>query len=466
MTQEIWPNVIAANVLGAAQGGRLQLPAPFENFQTLRTQTEAWSLYSMAGFTLALDDLKAVEEAPLTPCAPLAEDMLAQMLRPQSGLEGLVPVWCEIAVKHNSGVPTRLLPQIFAYIEKYPKHRFVIQKALGKNAHWFLAQQGQKLPSFEALWQEASESFRPYVLRAWIESDPIAAQQALWEAWSEAPAESRVEFLKIWRPLVSIQDQARLEAMLSDRSAKVRHMVQMLLGQVSPAWSQRLTDYAQSAIKRGFLQTTVQMPVLTPDLQKAGFTSSSKKPQALLYEVVRAAPLSSWNAQSPGKWLNWVHKKEHEAEILSGWIEAAAAQRDPTWAQALLSFVYSRAGSVYIDRAQDLLQALPPDLAQEAVASRFGNFYGLTNDLETLSSWNPSFTEALMGHIGSKRVYIEQTIWPLLMERGHLEALGALQRLLARLESSNEDERLQNNLRMVQEAWIMRVGLPSAFMKS
>ncbi len=145
-------------------------------------------------------------------------------------------------------------------------------------------------------------------------------------------------------------DDAFLDAALDDRRREVREVALDLLRRLpGSSLGERMTARARRAVRRerrtfGRDRLIVEPPEdLGQDLRRDGVGATPARGIGvgawLLEEIVAGTPLSVWTpafGRDPGAVLDLAHGHDWESPLLHGWAKAAIAQRDTTWAEALV----------------------------------------------------------------------------------------------------------------------------------
>lgn len=193
-------------------------------------------------------------------------------------------------------------------------------------------------------WIHAPLSDQLEALRLLRIDDPDQARQALAEVFASAPARDRVRYLEVLTPPLPADDDV-LDKALDDRSTQVRTAAAQLLdGLVTSDRAQRmaarlrpLVNETRSLLRRSL---TVSLPG-EPDAggirDGLGQGAQGQSTRARdLTAIIAGTPLSTWDdltSLSPAKVIAALGE---EQDALLGLGKAAAAQRNATWAAALL----------------------------------------------------------------------------------------------------------------------------------
>ncbi|MGW3965482.1 DUF5691 domain-containing protein [Amycolatopsis sp. NPDC005003] len=271
----------------------------------------------------------AEDERPFVP--PLARDRLGRLLA--ASHPDLLLEWLGIVAGTRYRVPPETLPLLAEAARTKVALRTPLAAVAGPVGAWL----GRRNPdwSFLAapaeeeadLWQYGSLAQRRRWLAAKLVQDPEVAREALTASWKTEPAEIRADFLGVLAGHVRPQDEAFLEAALTDRAAAVREQAADLLGRLPG------TRYGESMAER-----------LRPLVRRRGRVLEITVPHGergdgtvRLRTLAAAAPLAFWAEFGPPAEVVRMAVEGCPAAVLrDSWATAALRQRDETWAQALI----------------------------------------------------------------------------------------------------------------------------------
>lgn len=175
--------------------------------------------------------------------------------------------------------------------------------------------------------------------------DPDVARAAVAELLDQASAKERAQLLEVLAVDPLPADADLLEQVLDDRAASVRAVATRILdGLPTSARALRmaarlrpLIDVQRKALRRTVVVELPDDP--GPDGVRDGLGPAPRgvSVRALhLTEIIAGAPLSTWGEATGWSPADVVRHLRVDSEVWAGLRRAAAAQRDPDWADALL----------------------------------------------------------------------------------------------------------------------------------
>lgn len=271
----------------------------------------------------------AVDERPFVP--PLARERLGRLLA--ASHPDLLLEWLSIVAGTGYRVPPETLPLLAEAARTKAALRGPLVAVAGPVGAWL----GQRNPDWAFLsapadesgdvWQYGSLAQRRRWLAAKLAQDADAAREALATSWKSEPADVRADFLGVLSGYVRPDDEAFLEAALTDRAAAVREQAADLLGRLPG------TRYGQGMAERLRPLVHRRNRVLTVSLAPGERGDGTVR----LRTLVAAAPLSFWAEFGPPAEVVRMTVEGCPAGVLrESWAAAALRQRDETWAQALI----------------------------------------------------------------------------------------------------------------------------------
>ncbi|EOD68359.1 DUF5691 domain-containing protein [Amycolatopsis vancoresmycina] len=271
----------------------------------------------------------AVDDRPFVP--PLARERLGRLLA--ASHPDLLLEWLGIVAGTAYRVPPETLPLLAEAARTKTALRAPLVAVAGPAGAWL----GQRNPDWSFLsapdgdqadvWQYGSLAQRRRWLAAKLGEDPDGAREALTASWKSEPADVRADFLGVLAGHVRPQDEAFLEAALTDRAAAVREQAADLLGRIPG------TRYGQGMAERLRPLVHRRNRVLTVALPQGERGDGTVR----LRTLVAAAPLSFWAEFGPPAEVVRMTVEGCPAGVLrDSWATAALRQRDETWAQALI----------------------------------------------------------------------------------------------------------------------------------
>ncbi|MGW4528078.1 DUF5691 domain-containing protein [Amycolatopsis sp. NPDC004378] len=271
----------------------------------------------------------AADERPFVP--PLARERLARLLA--ASHPDLLLEWLGIVAGTDYRVPPETLPLLAEAARSKAALRGPLVTVAGPVGAWL----GQRNPDWAFLsappeesgdvWQYGSLAQRRRWLAAELAEDPEAAREALTSSWKSEPADVRADFLGVLAGHVRAEDEAFLEAALSDRAAAVRERAADLLGRLpGTRYGETMAGRLRPLVRRRGRVLEISVP---PGERGEGTVR--------LRALVAAAPLAFWTEFGPPAEVVRMAVEGCPAGVLrDSWATAALRQRDETWAQALI----------------------------------------------------------------------------------------------------------------------------------
>ncbi|KDN24177.1 DUF5691 domain-containing protein [Amycolatopsis rifamycinica] len=271
----------------------------------------------------------AKDERPFVP--PLARDRLGRLLA--ASHPDLLLEWLGIVAGTGYRVPPETLPLLAEAARTKAALRGPLVTVAGPTGAWL----GQRNPDWSFLaapaeeqadvWQYGSLAQRRRWLAAKLADDPDAAREALAASWKIEPADVRADFLGVLGGHVRADDEAFLEAALTDRAAAVREQAADLLGRLpGTRYGRGMAERLRPLVRRRNRVLTVTLP-----------QGERGDGTVRLRTLVAAAPLSFWSEFGPPAEVVRMTVEGCPAAVLrDSWATAALRQRDETWAQALI----------------------------------------------------------------------------------------------------------------------------------
>jgi hypothetical protein len=271
----------------------------------------------------------ADDERPFVP--PLARERLARLLA--ASHPDLLLEWLGIVAGTTYRVPPETLPLLAEAARTKAALRGPLVAVAGPVGAWL----GQRNPDWAFLsapagetgdvWQYGSLAQRRRWLAARLAEDPDAAREALTSSWKSEPADVRSDFLGVLAAHVRPDDEAFLEAALTDRAAAVRERAAELLGRLpGTRYGQQMAERLRPLVRRRGRVLEVSLP---PGERGEGTVR--------LRTLVAAAPLAFWTEFGPPAEVVRMTVEGCPSGVLrDSWATAALRQHDETWAHALI----------------------------------------------------------------------------------------------------------------------------------
>jgi hypothetical protein len=319
----------------------------------------------------------------------------------------LLHEWLVAVAARGLRPPAETLPALLDAAGRQSSLRPALRRVLGERGRWLAAFRpewlafapGPAAVEDAAVWTHGDGTARRAYLAGLRARDPAAARELLAAGWSTEPAADRLHFLTLLGTGLSTSDEPMLEAALDDRSIRVRQAAATLLAQLpDSAYSARMLERL-----RGWIRVDGGRIVVTPpaecdaSMQRDMISSTPEErgvgPRAWwLRQVIEAAPLAGWRdllGVDPATAVALPVAEEWAPLLRAGWGAAAARQRDPAWARALL-------GLSEVDTFA-LLNALPPARRADAVAARLHEQPGTAHTLlaQCPGPWPPALVDAV-----------------------------------------------------------------------
>lgn len=315
------------------------------------------------------------ESTPEDPRIDLLGAILAE------GPERLQAEAFHIIAAHGRHLPHRLLPSALECGRRCSALRPALLAALGKTGEWLAAKNeawsyaaGRETPGSDAtdVWSHGSPDQRQIFLVDLRRRNPEKARELISEAMKSEGARERCALLETLSAGLSLDDEALLEAILTDKSKEARQLAGRLLSRLPESrFSRRMAGLVAPLLKvekkllRGTV-ITLEAPVFFDPAWKTDLIEEAK-PKGLglgdrawwLFQMVRHTSLSWWETEtgmSPADCLRWAQKLDWKEALLLGWAEAQAMQRRMEWAEAFLDFPLPSNGPLSVF---DLLETLP-----------------------------------------------------------------------------------------------------------
>lgn len=284
---------------------------------------------------------------------------LARMLRDRSAF---LPEWFAAAAPFDYRAPDALSALLLEQAKANTELREPLLRLAGTRGRWLADQHPdwrglvRHLPS-DALTEQSWQFGQPSERREWLTElrhrDAKAARVALTASWPKESGPLKAELLAVLAEGISADDEPLLEAALDDRRSDVRRVAAGLLTLLrDSAFTQRMTRRASRWVtvdqslppnlvvrvpeelddadrRDGITDRTVEFTYRwdgAPDL-RAG----------RLRQLVAATPLPHWapTLGTPDTATRAEISDRFRQPLFDGWVDAALAQHDPSWARAL-----------------------------------------------------------------------------------------------------------------------------------
>lgn len=310
-------------------------------------------------------------------CSPLAAQYLKVMLLKER--QQLLPEWLAAAAAVKKQIPAYYLPELLELGRNSPNLRLAIMPVLGKRGYWLAAQNPEwnyvVSEDIKITWETGSSDARQLLFQQLRTENPAEAREKLTKVWQEGKPEEKLSFIEILQTGLNIDDEPFLEAALDDKYQEIRQKAAELLAHLPESrLCQRMAKRVTSALIIKQNRNRLHLDFNLSNGTDEGMTRDGidgKQPPKLLGEkawkilqMVAATPLSLWteiNGISPNEWIQAAKRSEWDRTLVDAWVVAALRQKNPDWAEALLS-IHSNFNGYLVthDKSiQGLINALP-----------------------------------------------------------------------------------------------------------
>ncbi|UOX90188.1 DUF5691 domain-containing protein [Amycolatopsis sp. FBCC-B4732] len=273
----------------------------------------------------------AADERPFVPA--LARERLARLLA--ASHPDLLLEWLGIVAGTRYRVPPETLPLLAEAARTKAALRGPLVAVAGpvgawlgqRNPDWSFLAAPAETGSSRDIWQYGSLAQRRRWLAAKLADAPGEAREALAGSWKSEPADIRSDFLGVLAAHVRPDDEAFLEAALSDRAAAVRERAAELLGRLpGTRYGERMAERLRPLVRRRNRVLEIALP-----------QGERGEGTVRLRTLVAAAPLAFWTEFGPPAEVVRMSVEGCPAAVLrDSWATAAVRQGDETWAKALI----------------------------------------------------------------------------------------------------------------------------------
>ncbi|MFD5174459.1 DUF5691 domain-containing protein [Nocardia sp. NPDC058379] len=212
-------------------------------------------------------------------------------------------------------------------------------------------------PGAQDVWLFGAPGERKDWLARLRHTDPAAALEVLGAAWAKESGPIKAELLALLADGSSLADEPLLERALDDRRGDVRRTAAGLLARLpGSALGQRMAALVSAWLRvdaDGTVEVTVPAAV-DAQARRDGITDGTDQatlrwdtPDSTLktlHQAIAATPLTAWEplvgatgAATATAALTLTLPPRYAKAIVDGWVDAALAQRDTTWARALFA---------------------------------------------------------------------------------------------------------------------------------
>ena len=387
------------------------------------------------GETSSTSAVASIDEAP--PVGPRAGDALRTILT--TDLDALLPEWSAAARAAGRRPPDHLLPDL---LERALDDRSAAAEAargvLGTRGAWLArlnpawsAAIPETIADPQSLWHTGTRAERGALFAALRATDPAAARSLLESTLADEEADALAASIAQMETGLTMADHDLLEKLLDARHKPVRAAAARLLARLpESARSARMATRLAARVTlvpeaKGFLKTRkAALEVSLPDKESAadakalardGIETQRKgklgaKAMALA-QIVSGTPLgwyrSTWDIE-PAALIAAAARSEWREALLLGWTDAAVAQRDAEWTDALLAHHALEASSDAMDfnALRSLFMVLPPARRETLVTAliekrpRDIHSAAILTLLESADHpWSPAFSRLVLNTI-------------------------------------------------------------------
>ncbi|WP_067571232.1 SWIM zinc finger family protein [Nocardia acidivorans] len=295
--------------------------------------------------------------------------------------------WLATADARDLRAPDALCSLLLERAKALSQHREPLLRLAGARGRWLAAQHpGWRTlvradAADESVWSHGRAAERRVWLAQLRRRDPVAARDALAGSWGTESGPGKAELLACFADGLSLMDEALLETALDDRRSEVRRTAADLLGRLPDShFAQRMTERAAAwltfgqRLRRPELTTTG--PGVLDDAARRdgvgdsfGYTAyradgAPDLSAEWLHRVVAATPLRHWERVlgPPEQAVRTAMTETMRGPMFAGWTDAALAQRDSSWAQALFAaYAAQEAGESDSEKLRELFALQPLD---------------------------------------------------------------------------------------------------------
>jgi hypothetical protein len=438
-----WAEVMASALVGTARGG--------EDAEALLDAAAVHALRRRAGVALmptepppapAPVDVAATvgPAAAARADALLALDQASRAAVPVRDLAGrleLLAEWLAAAAAAGRRLPPEQVPALLDAGRRHRQLRPLIAPVAGPLAGWLAAQRADwsyasatspvEPPADDhEVWELGAIGRRVAHLRRLRERDPARARELLETAWQAEPPEHRAALLPALGTGLSGADEPLLERVLDDRRRQVRDIALELLARLpGSGYARRMAARAGDCVQLRSPGRIAVRPPATCDRSMRRDGIAPRPPAGTgerawwLEEILARTPLRAWPA--PREFLGHAIADSWAPTVHRGLARAAAAQRDPGWAAALVDRLTAdvAAHGRPDDRLllEALYQALPADDLAGAATAALRRGLGEAREIgveQVLAlcprPWPPAVVEAVFAGLADQ-LYRPTTGW-------------------------------------------------------
>ncbi len=406
--------------------------------------------------------------------AQLIELILGGNVVPPSMNGPLIERWLDECAAGGYVIPHRSMISLLHAGTRSKELRSLVRPVLGHRGRWIAGMQSTwqwAEANTEATADVTPDEFEHFATDAkgdYIQqlrtTDPTRAREVIESVFAGMNAADRTQCVASLSEGLSNDDEAFLEACLSDGSKNVREAAQQLLdGLPSSRRAQRMIERIEplvSAEGRLRKSLTVAWPDEPSKDDKADMTDRGKDSATSqwLQAIVGGTPLDWWEDELGAKPSDILGRKlAPQPELIAGWSHAAGAQRSTPWADALVAHGHVDHRTVEIASDDVLIKAIGklPKGTKRSIQQKAGVF------LNRASPWSRAYGEALIKWAGSNDPeqvsfnYFESSF----AQNLDPSLTADVERLIAKAPAGHQ----QQSLRRVLQILTMHTSITNAF---
>jgi len=342
----------------------------------------------------------------------LPSDAVGRVLELLATRSPVLGEWFAEAQRRDYRAPDESMASLLAFAASSAEHRRSILRLAGTRGQWLAKQNSEWAdlvafrPADVDIWTHGATRDRRRWLAELREADPAAARSPLAATWSSETGTDRAAFLAQLEVGLNNSDEDLLESALDDGRREVRETAARLLRRLPHSrYGERMAARARSWLHvEGGDHVTVSVPTsIDTTGRRDGISDNdfraTNKRAAWLLQVVGATPLGTWADlfDSPARAVASGIDADWHMCVVRGWAQAAVAQADSEWADALIDESHADIASL---------------LTQASEAARERYILGSTPALLTAPAPNPLST---LRHPWSREVCLH--VLKLILER-------------------------------------------------
>lgn len=265
-------------------------------------------------------------------------------------------------------LPEMLLPLALDVGRRSVALRAPLLPVLGERGLWLARQRedwlyaagaGGDAPG-ETHWTEGTLEQRRAFLARERAADDAAGRRRLEAALTELSAKERADLVAQLAIGLGMDDETLLDRLRADRSREVRDVaLDLLLRLPDAAHPRRAVERLSPLLRRERALLRQHWVIDAPEAAAADWSpdqiAAARPPSEKLgerawwlYQLVRQVPLVWWTAttaMTPAGLLGWAAKTDWADALMRGWFDVLAATRDVEWCEAFLDALRASAAS-------------------------------------------------------------------------------------------------------------------------